>query len=191
MQPLEIIAVLFALLYLYGAALKKWWCWLMGIISSFIYIFICIDIKLYPESSLQLFYIIVGFYGWYKWRTNDEHKFLSKMTGRFEILLHVIIIALTGLILGYILNKFTDSALPFLDSMISVFSIYATILTANKKTYSWIFWFIINVASVYLFYSRKLYITSILYSIYATLSIWGYLKWKKIFLSKRPFGFWN
>jgi len=47
-------------------------CWIAGIISSCIYLFLMFQANLYMESMLQIFYILMGFYGWIQWNIKAE-----------------------------------------------------------------------------------------------------------------------
>ena len=77
----EIIAVALAILYLVLAVKQNIGCWIAWILSSVLYLFIMYKAGLYMEASLQIFYIVMGFYvGWNTVR-------LSKTLLHFPILL--------------------------------------------------------------------------------------------------------
>ena len=67
---LELIAVLLAVLYLLLAVRQDIRCWIAGIISSLIYLFLMYQANLYMESVLQIFYVFMGIYGWSQWNLN-------------------------------------------------------------------------------------------------------------------------
>ena len=60
---LESIAVLFSILYVILVARENIWCWAAAIISVSLYIFICYEAKLYAETVLQVFYLILAVAG--------------------------------------------------------------------------------------------------------------------------------
>ena len=64
MTNIEIIAVFFAILYVILAAKESMWCWLAAAISVILYIQICFSAQLYPETGLQIFYLIMAIYGY-------------------------------------------------------------------------------------------------------------------------------
>ena len=84
-------------------------------------------------------------------------------------------------IITYIFSRYTTAALPFLDAPITVFSIYATFLTAQKKLESWMYWFFINAASIYLYFQRDLKTTALLFFLYCLMSVYGFYKWNKLY----------
>ena len=55
---IESLAVLFSLLYVILAAKENIWCWGAALISVSLYVYICYTAKLYPETGLQIFYLI-------------------------------------------------------------------------------------------------------------------------------------
>ena len=70
---MEYIAVLLAILYLVLAVKQNILCWLAGILSSTLYLFIMFSAGLYMEASLQIFYVLMGVYGWSQWKLNDSN----------------------------------------------------------------------------------------------------------------------
>jgi nicotinamide mononucleotide transporter len=62
---LESIAVLFSILYVILVARESIWCWAAAIISVSLYIFICYEAKLYAETGLQFFYLIMAVAGYF------------------------------------------------------------------------------------------------------------------------------
>ena len=70
---MEFLAVLLAILYLVLAVKQNILCWLAGILSSTLYLFIMFSAGLYMEASLQIFYVLMGVYGWSQWKLNDSN----------------------------------------------------------------------------------------------------------------------
>ena len=72
----EVIAVVAAILYLGFAIRQKIVCWLFAALSTAIYVWLFIDAKLYMESVLNAFYLVMAGYGWYVWRSgrDDGHE---------------------------------------------------------------------------------------------------------------------
>ena len=60
----ELSAVIFSIIYVILAAKKNIFCWYAAIVSVLLYFYICIDAKLYAESVLQVFYLLMAFYGY-------------------------------------------------------------------------------------------------------------------------------
>jgi nicotinamide mononucleotide transporter len=81
-----------------------------------------------------------------------------------------------GFVMGIYLIKKTSAALPMLDSMITSFSLWATLLLMSGLQSAWLYFIVINMVSVVLFYKRNLKVISLLFVLYAILAIQGYFK---------------
>ena len=77
---MEIAAVVFAIIYLLLAVKQDVKCWFAAIISSILYFFIMYDAGLYMEAYLQIFYIMMAFYGLQQWRSvnTDAPQFIVR-----------------------------------------------------------------------------------------------------------------
>ena len=161
MSPIELIAVFTAILYLVLAVRQNILCWSAWIISSCLYFFIMFQANLYMESVLQIFYVIMGIYGWKQWSKGDvEVDFeVNTMTFRDHVKIVSCILALS-IFFGFILEQFTNAALPFWDSLTTWGAVITTYLVAKKFIENWIYWFVIDFVSVFLFVSRDLYLTA-------------------------------
>jgi len=175
---LEILAVLSALTYIILASKQNYFCWPMSLLSCIIYAWLCYGVQLYLESFLQTFYFIVALYGWYFWKIPANSLNVSYQSVNTNISVSIILL-FAGLILGYFAHIYSSAALPYIDSVIFLFSIYATYITALKKIESWLYWIVINSISVFIYFSRGLYITSFLYLLYALLAVQGFMNWRK------------
>jgi len=177
----EAIAVFLAVGYLLLAVKQDIRCWIAGIISSSIYLFLMFQANLYMESMLQIFYILMGFYGWLQWNIKaEDDKSLLITTWTFKK--HFLVVSSIlgfSLLFGMFLRTYTQAALPFLDSLTTFGALVATYMVAKKIIENWIYWFVIDSISIYLFYSRELYLTSILFFIYLIIIIFGYKSWNK------------
>jgi nicotinamide mononucleotide transporter len=77
------------------------------------------------------------------------------------------------------LEKYTAAALPFLDALTTWGAIVTTYMVANKVLENWIYWFVIDSISIYLFISRGLYFTALLFFLYLFMIVIGYRSWKR------------
>ncbi len=68
---------------------------------------------------------------------------------------------------------------PFLDTFTTGAAFAAMWLMANKKLESWIFWIIVNIASVPLYFIKGYGFTAIQYTIFLILAFQGYKEWKQ------------
>ena len=184
---LETVAVSFSIAYVILAARENILCWLAAAISVVLYIFICYNAKLYAETGLQVFYLLMAILGYISWKNlknkNEELKINKSSIIELELKHHFLILfagIITSLILGYFLTTYTDSKMPLLDSFTTVFSVFATIMVIKKILENWLYFIVIDIASVYLYYSRDLQQTAILFIVYTIIAIFGYYNWTSI-----------
>jgi nicotinamide mononucleotide transporter len=178
MQAVEILGVIFSLLYVILASFKNSWCWLFGIIGSGIGIYIFFISRLYAESILFFYYILAGFYGWYSWQKKNE-VFKVKRIYVAQNIQYVIGGSIGSIMLFLVLSKYTNAIVPMADSFVTIFSFIATWLTIKKIIDNWIYWIIIDLASIGLYLNRGLYYFAILSFIYTVVAVYGYYKWNK------------
>ena len=177
----EVPAVVLAILYLVLAARENIWCWAAAFASTAIYIYVFFDVKLFLESALQIYYLAMAVYGWYQWRRpSDQSSSLPIST--WSLKKHSLVIAATGAIVvtsGYLLHKNTTAALPYADAFTTWYAVVTTYMVTRKILENWGYWFVIDSVSVYLYYSRGLYLTALLFVAYLIIIVFGYVKWKK------------
>ena len=182
---IESIAVITAIVYLLLAAKEDLKCWYAAIISSSLYFYIMLNVGLLMEAFLQIFYIAMAIFGWYQWKKttiNNESLNISTWNKVTHILVVTTVIILSILI-GQFLDTNTNAELPFLDAFTTFGAIVTTYMVAMKILENWIYWFVIDSISIYLFITRELYLTSILFLIYLVIIVFGYFRWRKIFLT--------
>ena len=174
---IECLAVLSSVIYVVLAAKENIWCWLAAFISVSLYTYICYTSQLYPETGLQIFYLIMAIVGYLMWDNKDNRKIKEWTVSKhlFTIFIGTIITFLSG----YYFTNFTDSVMPVTDSFTTVFSIIATYMLVKKVLGNWLYWIIIDIVSVYIYFNRDLHLTSLLFMIYSLIAISGYVTWIK------------
>lgn len=176
------VAFITGLVYVILAAREQLSCWLFGILSC---AFIAWDdftqYLLYADGVLQIFYILIGFYGLYKWQAGGNAQGSLKISEK-PIRFHLFAIALGVAIswpVGILLNTFSNAAYAFADSLTTVFSLFATYLLVNKVRSNWLYWIIIDLVYCFLFFAREGYLISLLYGIFCLVAVFGFVNWRK------------
>jgi len=182
----EIIAVILGLLSVFLVTRQNVWCYPLGIISVFIYIFIFYEVKLYADMGLQVFFIVLQVYGWYEWLYGGEKKTELKVSWGTKTIYGttMLFVGIATVLLGSILHRLTDASLPYIDSFLAVLSMAAQWMMAKKYIENWILWTIVNIGSIVMYGMKGLYLTMFLFAIYLVLAIVGYVEWKKSFRVK-------
>ena len=174
-------AVILAVLYLLLAVRQNILCWLCWIISSCLYLYVMYEAGLYMESMLQIFYIIMGFYGWSQWnRSGDQGSFQVNRWSPLNHLIAMAVILMLTFASGQVLELYTEAAMPFIDALTTWGAVVTTYMVAKKLLENWIYWFVIDSISIYLFVSRELYFTAFLFLVYLFIIVIGYQSWREI-----------
>ncbi|MEJ6737138.1 MAG: nicotinamide riboside transporter PnuC [Flavobacteriales bacterium] len=182
---LEIVAVIFGVLYTVLMAQNKISCWIFGIIGSLLSVYIFVEYaKLYAEAVLYVFYVFAGIYGWMQWKKQKsvEKVYQQKVSTHVKLILSGTVISL--LLYFGLTFFFTEAEKPLIDSFTTVFSFIATYLMAKKWIGNWYYWLVIDAVSVYLYYTRELEIYALLMLVYTILVVYGYWQWKKLKIVK-------
>ena len=176
---LEIIAVVFALLYLFFAMQQNILCWYAAFISTFIYTVIYWDVSLYMQSLLNIYYLLMAIYGWFSWKNKLEIDDNYVVAWSYKNHFIVILIILFLTVISGLFLKDTDAVYPFLDSFTTWASVITTFMVAQKVLSNWLFWVVINFIAIFLNFDRQLYFTVALLVSYQFISIYGYYQWRK------------
>lgn len=176
----EALAVVLAITYLVLVIRQNIWCWAAAAVSTLIYLFLMFEVRLYMEAVLQLFYLAMAAYGWYQWRRHGTAG-AELRVHTWPLSYHLFAIG-TVLILvfvsGHLLSRYSDAALPHLDSLTTWGAIVATFMVARKILENWFYWFVIDAVSVGLYLNRGLFLTALLFAGYLVLIVVGYRTWR-------------
>lgn len=183
MRMVELISVVTAIFYVILAAQKNIWCWFFGIISAILWTYAAYAYyQLYIDAGLQIYYVVMGFYGWYIWKYGHEKAGVELAMTELSTQNHLYIIGI-GLIftflVGYFFSTYTTAAATYLDAFTTIFSIMTTVLVARKVIENWLYWIVIDATYIYLYGSRGGYLFAFLNVVYIIIAIIGYINWKK------------
>jgi nicotinamide mononucleotide transporter len=179
MNIIEIVGVAFGLISVYLTVKQSILSWPTGIISVIAFGLLFFDIKLYADMTLQGFYIITGFIGWYMWKFGGEKKTELKVSTLTNTQRFAVAFVLTPLVfvIGWVLRAYTDAALPFIDSFAAALSIVAQLLLMKKYLENWMLWITVDVISIGMYIFKGVYLTAGLYVIYLILATLGLIEW--------------
>jgi nicotinamide mononucleotide transporter len=176
----EIIAAALAVGYLLLAIRQRIECWVAAFVSSCLYVWVFFGAHLYMESALNAFYAAMAIYGFCQWRQGRDGAALAvcrwpsarHLAGAFGI------VALS-VASSYYLRRFTPAAWPFVDSMVTWSSVFATFLVARKVYENWYWWLVIDSVGLCLYFTRRLYLTMLLFGLYLVLIVIGMRQWRR------------
>ncbi|MDY3790395.1 nicotinamide riboside transporter PnuC [Bacteroides fluxus] len=203
-HTLEIAGTLIGILYLWLEYRASIYLWIAGIIMPAVYIFVYYDAGLYADFGINIYYLGAAIYGWTMWKYGSflRRKILRKqvsgqqaespelpitrMPARYLLpLAAAFAVAFTGI--AWILIRFTDSNVPWLDSFTTALSIVGMWMLARKYVEQWWAWIAVDAVSAGLYIYKGLDFTAALYALYTIIAIFGYFKWKRMMDSEVPF----
>jgi nicotinamide mononucleotide transporter len=157
--------------------------WPLAIASSLLYALLFAHSRLYGEATLQLFFVVVAGWGWRQWlrgRGDDGSALkVHRLDHRRQALIACATLAAWPL-LAHGLARFTDSDVPYLDALPTVASVTGQFLLGRKLIENWAVWLAVNLVSVGLFGFKGLWLTALLYAIFAVLSVLGWRAWSRL-----------
>ncbi len=183
----ELTAVILALAYLVLAIRQNIWCWFCAAISTAMYVYLFARANLYMESLLNVFYFGMAIYGWTVWRSGETDGELPVSVWPLQV--HVY--AVSGIIFlaaatGFLLAIFTDAAYPYIDSATTFAAVWATFLVARKILENWWYWLVIDVVSVFIYWTRGLEATAVLFIVYVVFIPIGLVAWTRSWRQHQP-----
>jgi nicotinamide mononucleotide transporter len=176
----EFIAAALAVAYLLLAIRQRLECWAAAFVSSVLYVWVLFAARLYMEAVLNGFYAAMAVYGYWQWQQGSGGSALP--VSRWPLARHaagVLGILCLSAISSYFLGRFTPAAWPLMDSLVAWSSVFATFLVARKVYENWHWWLVIDSVSLCLYFSRHLYLTTLLFAAYLVLILVGMRQWRR------------
>ena len=186
MNYLEITGSLIGLLYLWLEYKASIYLWLVSIVMPAIYLVVYYQAGLYADFGINVYFLLASVYGWMTWKFKrkkqseaaaesgirhfDKSKFFTVLTVFIGCLL----------LIAWILIRFTDSTVPWLDSFTTSASIIAMWMLAKKYAEQWLVWIAVDIVSSGLYVYKALYFTAALYLLYTVIAVLGYRNWIKM-----------
>ena len=183
-NKVELGGTIFGLIYVWLSISQNLHTWTAGIVTSLLYCWVFFEAKFYAGMGLQLYYLIISFYGWWSWHYEADknatgEKLRVSRTGRsLRVKLFILNFILT-LLMYFLLRRYTDSPIPFGDAFTTSLSIFATWMLARKKIEHWLIWIFVDLVSCGLYFYRGLYPTIFLFMVYTVMAVIGYYQWRK------------
>jgi nicotinamide mononucleotide transporter len=157
--------------------------WPLAIASSLLYALLFADSKLYGEAGLQFVFVALALWGWWQWlrgRGDDGTALRVRRLSRRGRALALAFTLAAWPLLGLLLDRATDSDVPYFDALPTVASITGQILLGRKLVENWPVWLAVNLVSIALFATKGLWLTVLLYALFAVLSVVGWRAWSAL-----------
>lgn len=150
-SSMGIITALTGVLYVIFGGKGKRTAFIFGTINVLLYAYTSFAAKYYGEVMLNLiYYFPMNFVGWTMWKKHMNTETGEVVKKRLPSGKRFIIYACTAaaiFIYGMILKKLGGN-LPYIDSMSTVISVTAQILTILRLTEQWILWIVVDAVTI-------------------------------------------
>lgn len=164
--------------------LSSFW---VGTVNTILYAVVAWQARYWGEVMLNLiYYVPMNFVGLYMWsknmNTQTEEVVKERMSFKGSVLAYTCVIAGT---LGYgVILNLMNGTLPFIDSMSTVFSIFAQFLCVKRYMEQWVLWIVVDIVTVIMWVYAFIngtgdMATVLMWSIYLINAIIMFIKWKK------------
>jgi len=162
-------------------------CYMFGMISNICYAYISFKTQLWGHLCLNMLYYFpmqfVGISKWKKHMKQDKQEIYKTKLSDKERIIYSVFGLISIILLYFILQKFGDSN-SIMDSMTTVLSVIAFILTVKRCIEQWYLWSVVNISSVIIWIYAYLngsqcFATILMWSTYFVLGLYFLHNWQK------------
>ncbi len=177
----EFIAVIAGIASVWFSKQEKILVYPFGIINVTLFIFITYQNRLYAETGVNAYYLIMSIYGWYNWKHTKigANQIPITSSTRNGNIFNVSVMLAAFFLLWILLSQNTDSDVPMWDALTTSFAITAMYLMAQKKIEHWYFWIGTNISSIPLYIYKGLPFTSFQFIVFGYIAVLGLLSWRR------------
>ena len=185
---IEIIAAICGLINVTLLVRRSIWNYPFGIVMVTLYAFVFFEAKLYSDTILQFYYLIMQFIGWWWWlkKTDDRGLVVVDRLPSSHRLVWMAIAVSAIFSLGTVMDRFTDAALPYWDATTTVLSVIAQYFLAKRYLENWILWIVVDVLAIGIYLAKGLQPTAVLYAVFLVLASIGLSQWYQSWKSGKP-----
>lgn len=192
MSYLEFFGVVTGGLAVWLSAKANIWSWPIGMISVALLFFLFFQVQLYPDMFLQVFFFITNTIGWWRWghpkKGEEDHNKELKVS--YMPIKQLLLVGFGGIVgtflLGMLASNLSEwapsvfskpSAFPYLDSFVTVMSVFVTFLMIQKKVECWILWIIIDVVATGVYFAKGINFLGLEYLVFCFIAAFGLWNW--------------
>ena len=180
------------------AALTGVWCviltgkgkrssFILGMVNVVLYAWVAFQAKYYGEVMLNmLYYVPMNVVGWIAWKKHMNEDTGEVKKTKLSLKGSALIYGLTAVaIVGYgLVLKAMGGALPYIDSMSTVVSVTAQILSVKRLREQWVLWIVVDIVTVIMWavnFARggETIATLAMWSVYLVNAFIMFVKWDR------------
>lgn len=180
MTALEIVAVVVSFAGIWLTATRRMLCWPVSLVACALYFKLFLDVRLYADMVLQALFGLAIVYGWIAWTKGQDKagEVVVAPLSQGRLAAGLATGAVGAIAIGCFTSRYTDAALPWMDSGLTSFSLVAQYWTARRHAASWLLWIAVDSLYVGMFVFKGLLPTAGLYAAMIVLAVVGYRRWR-------------
>ncbi|HZS10073.1 MAG TPA: nicotinamide riboside transporter PnuC [Blastocatellia bacterium] len=180
-SPTETLGFVTGAACVYLVVRQNIWNFPLGIANNIFFLILFVNSRLYGDAGLQIIYLALGIQGWYCWLYGGENRTALRIghasTRMLLALGGLTLIGTVGLVLAL---RAAKGAAPVMDAFTTVLSLAAQYLLNRKSIENWYLWIVADVIYIYLYISRGLQLTAVLYFVFLCLCLAGLVNWRRL-----------
>ncbi len=179
-SPVELLAAVLGVVYVVLIVRRNRVGWIAGGVSSLLYVWLSAAARLPMQSALQVYYVGMAFYGWWSWTRNQQQEQgrIASWPWPRHLAAAAGILLLSLASARWLAGQF-NAAWPFLDSLTTIGSLFATLLVARSVLQNWLYWILLDAITVFLFARQGHPVTAALYCSFLLIAVSGYVQWRR------------
>lgn len=163
--------------------LQKRFSYIIAIVTTALYCVTFFQADLIASMILQVYLIPTVIFGYFRWKSDKNPKPVQKF--RFKLLpVYILVVAAFYGGAVWVTNAFGGSMAP-LDSAILIGTVLAQFLLDNKVLGNWWVWIVVDIISIYVYFSQGLYFAGVQYVFFLIGAFYGYYEWKRSYNNQR------
>lgn len=182
----EAVSVALGIAYLFQAVGRSRWCWVTGGVSSAILVYLSLQRQLPMQAALNVYYVLVSVYAWWTWSAAEAHTPAVTLLRLRWHLAGCAAVAAASAVTALWFRGGAEEAWPWLDSLTTWGSLFATWLTARAKLENWAYWLLIDGTLAFLFFEQKLYLWSLASTLTLVAVVLGMRAWLRALRGHLP-----
>lgn len=182
MNTLELVAAVLGGVSVWLVVRRNILAFPIGIVMVLLYVWIFFQAKLYSDVLLQIFFVVMQVHGWLEWQRGDradDSKIAVRSLSELQWVWTGGLQLVGFLALGYAMDTYTDAAAPYMDAFVAVQSVLAQWWMNKRYVENWVLWIGVNQVAMFLYASKSLWFTTVLYAIFLVMAVTGYVEWRK------------
>ncbi|MES2211870.1 MAG: nicotinamide riboside transporter PnuC [Pseudomonadota bacterium] len=177
LDPIAAILSVFGVMAFVRLKRSGWALEVVATVLKAVLYYIC---GMYGQVGLKCIFIVMMFYGWYRWKYPNKagEELKVRSLTRNELVVFALLCGISMAILGYVLNHYTDSTVPYLDAFITIVALCTKYMLCNKIIEHWLLGIVSSIVTFYTHASVGLPFHAAIHVAYPVIAFLGYRKWR-------------